>query len=274
MFLQVFLVILQRYLTVVKLSVKKFYLILLSIMIACIGCEWRMQSDLHSEADKVVERYDRLEAFFLTTGDFSALQQMQTRYPMQTRRLIEDVLKLGQVDDAHINVRFLSFFQDSTLQSLIAEVGHQYGNMEDVDKQLSKSFERMSRLLPELKMPEVYTQIGSLDQSIVVDGSLLGISLDKYLGADYPLYVKYGYSEKQRSMMVRDYIVPDCLAFYLLSSFPAPDDSLRIQQMGRIQYTVNCIMEREVFENDWVEDARRYMSSHKGLSFTELLEGK
>ena len=243
-------------------------------MIACIGCEWRMQSDLHSEADKVVERYDRLEAFFLTTGDFSALQQMQTRYPMQTRRLIEDVLKLGQVDDAHINVRFLSFFQDSTLQSLIAEVGHQYGNMEDVDKQLSKSFERMSRLLPELKMPEVYTQIGSLDQSIVVDGSLLGISLDKYLGADYPLYVKYGYSEKQRSMMVRDYIVPDCLAFYLLSSFPAPDDSLRIQQMGRIQYTVNCIMEREVFENDWVEDARRYMSSHKGLSFTELLEGK
>lgn len=274
MFLQVFLVILHRNLTVVKLSVKKFYLILLCIMLACIGCEWRMQSDLHSESDMIIERYDRLEAFFLTTGDFSALQQMQTRYPMQTRRLIEDVLKLGQVDDAHINVRFLSFFQDSTLQSLIAEVGHQYGNMEDVDKQLSKSFERMTRLLPNVKTPEVYTQIGSLDQSIVVDGRLLGISLDKYLGADYSLYVKYGYSEKQRSMMVREYIVPDCLAFYLLSTFPAPNDSLRFQHMGRIQYTVNRIMDSEVFENARVEDARKYMSNHKGLSFTELLEGK
>lgn len=274
MFLQVFLVILHRNLTVVKLSVKKFYLILLCIMLACLGCEWRLQSDLHSESDMVIERYDRLEAFFLTTGDFSALQQMQTRYPMQTRRLIEDVLKLGQVDDAHINVRFLSFFQDSTLQSLIAEVSRQYGNMEDVDKQLSKSFERMTRLLPDVKTPEVYTQIGSLDQSIVVDGRLLGISLDKYLGADYPLYVKYGYTEKQRSMMVREYIVPDCLAFYLLSTFPAPSDSLRFQHMGRIQYTVNRIMDSEVFENARVEDARKYMSNHKALSFTELLEGK
>ena len=274
MFLKVFLVILRHYLTVTGLFVKKIYLILLCIMFACFGCKWRLQSGSHSESDMVIERYDRLEASFLTTGDFSALQQMQTRYPMQTRRLIEDVIKLGKVDDAHINVRFLSFFQDSTLQALIAEVGRQYEKMDDVDKQLSKSFGRMTHLLPELKHPEVYTQIGSLDQSVVVDGTLLGISLDKYLGADYPLYVKYGYSEKQRSMMLRDYIVPDCLGFYLLSHYPAPSDSLRLQHMGRIQHTVNCLMDRKIFENAHVEEARHYMNNHKGLTFAELLEGK
>lgn len=243
-------------------------------MFACIGCEWRMQSDLHSESDMFIERYDRIEAFFLTTGDFSALQQMQTRYPMQTRRLIEDVIQLGKVDDAHINARFLSFFQDSTLQSLIAEVGRQYGDMEDIDKMLSRSFARLSQLLPDVKTPVVYTQIGSLDQSVVVDEGLLGISLDKYLGADYPLYVKYGYSEKQRSMMVRDYIVPDCLSFYLLSLYPSPSDSLRFRHMGRIQHTVNCVMNRKFFENAHVEEAQHYMNEHKELAFSELLEGK
>ena len=42
-------------------------------------------------------------------------------------------------------------------------------------------------------MPEVYTQVGAFDQSIIVANDMLGISLDKYLGADYPLYRKFGY---------------------------------------------------------------------------------
>ena len=68
-----------------------------------------------------VERYDRVQSLYLTTGDFSALQQMNTVYPMQTRTLIEDVLRIGKVNDPEINTKFLRFYQDSTLQSLISE---------------------------------------------------------------------------------------------------------------------------------------------------------
>lgn len=38
-----------------------------------------------------VERYDRLESRYVITGDFSALQQMNTEYPIETRTLVEDV---------------------------------------------------------------------------------------------------------------------------------------------------------------------------------------
>jgi len=242
-------------------------------MCLCFGCEWRLRSDVHPETGLFIERYDRTEAFFLTTGDFSALQQMQTHYPMQTRRLIEDVLQLGKVDDDHINIRFLSFFQDRNLQALIKEVDKQYADMSDIDKRLSASFDRLIQLLPGLEIPVVYAQIGSLDQSIIVGDSLLGISLDKYLGADYPLYVKYGYTERQRSMMTRSYIVPDCLSFYLLSIYPAPADSLRDLHMGRIQHTVNTVLKERFFNNEFVDMASRQMKMHKGLSFSELLEG-
>lgn len=264
----------HRNLTVVRLFVKKIYLILLVLMCTCLGCEWRLRSDLRPESDLFIERYDRTEAFFLTTGDFSALQQMQTHYPMQTRRLIEDVLQLGKVDDEHINIRFLSFFQDSTLQALISEVGRQYDDMSDIDQSLRESFEQFSQLFPNAETPIVYTQIGSLDQSIVVGDSLLGISLDKYLGADFPLYVKYGYSERQRSMMTREYIVPDCLVFYLLSLYPAPSDSLHEVHMGRIQHSVNSMLKQQFFKSPYVEQARQQMDENKGLSFPELLEGE
>ena len=252
----------------------KIYGILLVVMLLCLGCEWHMRSEKTIDSGALIERYDRMESFFLTTGDFSALQQMQTLYPMQTRRLIEDVLQLGKVDDAHINTRFFVFFQDSTLQSLLAEVGRQYEDMSDVNEKLSVAFEHLKNFIPQIEIPIVYTQIGSLDQSIVVGDGLLGISLDKYLGADYPLYLKYGYSERQRSMMTRDYIVPDCMAFYLLSLYPLPADSLRDIHMGRIQYVVNRILNHEFFENDYVKQAQRQMHNDKELSFSRLLEKK
>ena len=66
-----------------------------------------------SEDDEAIaiDRYDRIQSLYLTTGDFSALQQMNTVYPMQTRTLIEDVLRIGKVDDPETNSRFFRFFQ-------------------------------------------------------------------------------------------------------------------------------------------------------------------
>lgn len=254
---------------------RKIYVILLFVMVACLGCEWRLRNDLkHVEPDTFVERYDKIETFFLTTGDFSALQQMQTQYPMQTRRLIEDVLRLGKVEDAYIKTRFYNYFQDSTLQKLIAEVGSQYGEMDDLDEELENAFDRLRDLVPEAKIPYVYTQIGSLDQSICVGDGVLGISLDKYLGEDYPLYIKYGYTERQRATMVRSFIAPDCLGFYLLSLFPFTDEMDKEQRdihMGRIQFVVNEALEESVFDNEFV-DAARQLKEDDDLSYSDLLK--
>ena len=93
---------------------------LLLTLFVCIGCEWQFSSS-NDDVQVTVERYDRIQSLYLTTGDFSALQQMNTIYPMQTRTLIEDVLRIGKVDDQQINTKFLRFYQDSTLQSIISE---------------------------------------------------------------------------------------------------------------------------------------------------------
>ena len=243
------------------------------MMLACIGCEWRLRSDfMQSSDDSFIERYDKAESFFLTTGDYSALQQMQTRYPGETRRLIEDVLKLGTVADPYIKTRFYGYFQDSTLQMIIDEVARQYGDMSDLDEQLQSAFDRLQELLPGVEIPKVYTQITSLDQSIVVDSGQLAISLDKYLGADYPLYRKFGYSDFQLKMMNRENIVPDCISFYLLSLYQKPDTLDRDVHMGRIQHVVNSTLDRKVFEGEHVQKAEQLTVA--GCSFAQLLENR
>ena len=257
----------------------KVYYFLLIVMFGCISCEWQFSMD--EDVEVVVDRYDRIQSLYLTTGDFSALQQMNTVYPMQTRTLIEDVLRIGKVDDQLISKKFLRFYQDSTLQIIIAEAEQQYANMDDINADLTTGFKYLRENLPGFEVPEVYAQIGSLDQSVIVGNNSIGICLDKYLGTDYPLYQKpqYGYSKSQLELMNRQYIVPDCVAFYLLRHYPMPiegDDTTHLKRthMARIQYVVNQVTDSRVFSNDEVSEVEKYMTSHPEVSIKQLLSAK
>ncbi len=256
----------------------KVYYILFVVLLCCVSCEWQLKSP--GEENKLtINRYDRVQSLYLTTGDFSALQQMNTVYPTQTRTLIEDVIRIGKVNDPEINMKFLRFYQDSILQSLINEVEQQYANITDVNDEMSEAFGNLKEMLPNMEIPQIYTQIGSLDQSVVIGNNSIGICLDKYLGADCPLYQKpeYGYTPYQLQMMNRSYIVPDCVGFYLLSLYPMPHDRAltqveRDKHIGKIQWVVNRVLGKEQFNNQYVEMADRYMESHQGVTADQLLK--
>lgn len=259
---------------------KRIYAILLSLLVVfCLdSCDWKFKiTGEEDDPDRIeIQRYDRLESRYLTTGDFSALQQMNTTYPVETRTLVEDVLKLGAVTDSHINNKFLSFFQDSTLQNIIADAEAQYANMDDLYDMLTNSFIKLKDLLPNVQHPIIYTQIGALDQSIIVGDKLIGISLDKYLGKDYPVYQRY-YPEQQRETMERKYIVPDCLTFYLLSLYPMKDHD-QISQLGRdlhigkVMWTVNQILPHPMFKSKYISLVDHYMKHHKDVTVDQLLK--
>lgn len=260
-------------------NIFKYTQLLAAILLICSACEFKFKPNEEMDTAVLsVQRYDRLESRYLTTGDFSALQQMNTDYPIETRTLIEKMLQLGTVTDANISNRFLMFYQDSTLQTLIAEAEAEYANMDDINKQLKESFERLNAWLPELQHPTFYAQIGALDQSIVVGEHSVGISLDKYMGSEYPLYKKF-YSSQQRASMTRSYIVPDCLTFYLLSIYPMDDFESRSQldrdlHMGKIMWIANKALNKEVFTSSYVKTIGSYMKRNPKMTVRQLLESK
>ncbi len=246
-------------------------------MVLLSACELKLKpyGEDGKAAPFAVQRYDRLESRYLTTGDFSALQQMNIDFPMETRTLIEDVLQIGEVNDPEINTKFLKFYQDTTLQSIIADAEAQYANMSDINEQLGKAFGKMHKIFPEVKMPIVYSQIGAFDQSIIIGDNAIGISLDKYLGADYPLYKKY-YSPQQRATMSREYIVPDCLCFFLLSEFPMKDHDTRSQyerdmHMGKIMWVVNRLVNRNIFRTRFTTAVEKTVHGSNDKTIRDML---
>lgn len=255
------------------------YTILFAMLCWLYGCEWKLRPSEEEDgrAPIEVQRYDRLQSLYMQTGDFSALQQMNTNYPMETRTLIEKVLQIGSVDDPDINDRFLRFYQDTTLQTVISDVAAMYAKVDDLDKDLNMVFSRLEKAVPGFPVPTVYAQIGAFAQSIVIGNQSIGISLDKYLGSDYPLYQKYGYSPQQLQMMSREYIVPDCITFYLLSLYPLRDFESRPQvdrdlHMGKVMWVANKLLSKQVFKTPYVKRVDRFMRRHPTFGMERLLK--
>lgn len=258
--------------------IKKIYFILLIVLVLFSSCEWKLKSneDDYDASAMKVERYDRLESRYVITGDFSALQQMNTEYPIETRTLVEKMLHIGEVSDHDISERFLRFFQDSTLQTLVSDVESEYASMDDINQGLRTAFGNLKEWVPEMPLPRVYAQIGALDQSIVVGDRIIGISLDKYMGAKYPIYQKFGYSNEQLESMGRNYIVPDCISFYLLSLYPMDNYDSRTQlekdlHMGKVMWVVNKAMGDNIFDTDYTRMVAHYMHRHPKVTVSQLL---
>lgn len=254
---------------------RKLCLFYIALFLFC-ACDFKFKNEESETVESVeIQRYDRLESLYLTTGDFSALQQMSTDYPVETRTLIEDVLKLGTVEDPDINSKFLAFYQDSTLQNIIIEAEAQYASIDDLNKSFTAAFKKLQGWVPELKAPLIYTQICALDQSIIIGDASVGISLDKYLGEDFPTYARY-YTAEQRKTMTRENILPDCLSFYLLSRYHLPNFGTRPQfdrdmHVGKIQWVVNKAIDRNFFQSEYVTKITQHMAKHPNLSIKELL---
>ena len=262
----------------ISLRVKKVLGLLIVALMVFVACDIKLKpfEDDESGHEIMVCRYDRLESQYLTTGDFSALQQMNMDYPIETRTLIEDVLRLGEVNDPQINNKFLVFFQDTTLQKILSDAESQYANMDDINARLNDAFGRLKAYVPSIPVPQVYAQISALDQSIVIGNRSIGISLDKYLGRDYPLYKKF-YLPSQTESMTRENIVPDCLSFYLLSLYPMNDFEARTQierdlHIGKIMWVCNIALGQKFFKSHYISAVGKYMAANKGISVEALLK--
>lgn len=185
---------------------------------------WLRHTSARAETEQTLRilRYDRLEEDFISTGSVAAWQRMNTEFPLETRTLIEDILRLGKADSEGIEDSLRVLYSDPVLRIVRADVAREYTDISSTERQLDCAFDNLRRAIPGFVTPKVYTQLSALHESIVIGDSLIGISLDKYLGSDYPLYRPY-FSANQRATMERRRIVTDALTFYLRAAYPYVD---------------------------------------------------
>lgn len=255
-----------------------FLLCALSLASLWAACTLGTSSAKEDSREISIFRYEKLLGEYVRSNSFSALSKLTKSHREPTKILIEDVLAIGRVEEDSIMERLRHFYADTTLQRLQHDVDVAFADIRWIEKELTKGFRRLKREVPATQIPHVYTQVSAFNESIVVVDSLLGISLDKYMGEDYPLYRRF-YHDYQRRTMKPERIVTDCLLFFLLSRYDIDYyEQLSMMDLilyyGKVYYVVQQILgQKTVFETiGYSSDEIAWCLKHEKALWNELFE--
>ena len=121
------------------------------------------------------------------------------------------VIGIGDPDGEQWKTAFILFATDLQNLTLWDDVKKAWPDQKPLESDLENAFRHYRYYFPGKVIPEVITCISAFNNSIIVDDSLLMISLDRYLGADSKYYPGLGIFDYQSRKMTPAYTVSDCM---------------------------------------------------------------
>jgi hypothetical protein len=192
-----------------------------------------------------INRFDSALLQWIDSDDPAVLAQIKSAYPRMTDVLGNALFHGNNPDSAAFFDRLINYYSEPALHSLYKDAIEYYSpdspEMAGITEELSRGFGQMRKLFPSMQIPAVYLHVSGLQQNVIVADSLLSCSIDKYLGANYPLYEDFFYAW-QRKSMIPGRVAKDCLKAWLKSEYPyRGKDNVLLDRMiyeGKIIYVL------------------------------------
>ena len=231
---------------------QNIYFILLTILILTNFSSCDIASEQNSSIEQIhINRFDK-DLYQLITLETPELQkQIATDYPEMLKVIGLGIFRMQDTQHPDFFDRLVNYYSEPALNRLYQDALKAFESIETIETNLSAGFHYLKTNFPTMQIPAVYMHVSGLQQNILVDDSLLSISIDKYMGADYSLYQDYFYAYQLRKMNP-DCIVPDYLKAWLLSEYPfTGNDRIlldRIIHEGKIKYIIHQALQKDLPE--------------------------
>ena len=155
------------------------------------------------------------------------------------------MISIGGTDQEDFPEMLYSFISDTLNRKLELIVAEKIDTIQ-LRKELEQAFKHYKYYFPNKEIPEIYTCISGFNQSVFTSTDYIGISLEKYLGANFPLYTQLGIEQYMQQKMHKDMIPVDCMRAWCTGEFPYNDSvntllSYMIYE-GKIQYFLDAML--------------------------------
>ncbi len=230
-----------------KLIITSFLIITLIQISACKRDHYKVNV---SSIDVNVE-IKRLEKdlFSLNPEDIAGnIPLLKKKFP-GFLQLFSWVIKTGDVNDPSFGdflVRFCTDKQNNDVYQYTLKV---FPDISAIENELENAFRHYEYYFPGRPVPAVYTCITGFNYSIITSDTILGISLDRYLGSDCEFYPRLGIYSYISARMTPSNVVPDCIYGWADSEWTfdstgyASDNVLsRIMHYGKLKYFEKCML--------------------------------
>lgn len=218
----------------------------LVVFLCLIGFLTACSSQPENAAPIILTRYDQELQTFLHSNNSVEEQTFLSRHSAFYSLYTAEILQLPQKDSA-LKSCLIQKFSLPYMQQLQQGVDSGFVNVKDIERQLTHAFDKYRSLMPDDSLPrQIYTHTSGLQQQIVNFDTILAVSLDHYLGAQFPLYRSI-FNPYQLQRKSREYIVPDILRVILYTRHPLSTNTqpTLLQEMiyeGKILYSLQRLL--------------------------------
>jgi len=259
-----------------------FFLSLLVISTLLVSC---LHKNNESEIIKTpvnldFRRFDKELMSLDMTKVVDSLPYFQKKYGSFFEVFNTQIINIGSSYSAGYPTILNRFVTDYTVSMVNKEVQSKFTNIDSLKEKLTIGFKHYKYYLPNFQVPIIATYVAGLNQSMFATDSVLGIGLDKYLGANCSFYERMGTPKYIRMRFTREKMASDAFFTLALSKFPMPDSAENVlSQMlyqGKLMYFVKKMLPEEAdslifgFTNKQVE----WCSENEKQMWTFLVEHK
>lgn len=226
-----------------------------------------------------IQRFDKALYELIETNDTLLQAQLRQSYPQMLDILGKGILNLQSPTVPEFFDKIVNYYSEPTLKGLYQDAILQYENIAQIEQALGNGFAWLKIGFPTMQIPAVYMHVSGFSQNVLVGDSLLSISIDKYLGKEYPLYQNFFY-EFQRRLMIPERVVPDYIAGWLMSEYPFEGkENVLLDRMiyeGKIKYLIHQAFPEITVENlmGYTEEEYQWCRTNEANLWKAIIERK
>jgi hypothetical protein len=231
-------------------QLSKIFLILLITASIASSCK-RNHYKVNTSSIKVELKIKRLEKDLFSMNPeevIPSIPGLKQKYG-SFLQLFSYVINTGDVNDSSFGDFLLRFCSDKQNTEVYSLTIKKFPDVTQIEGGLRDAFKHYKYYFPDKNVPQVVTCIAGFNNSIITGDSLLGIGLDRYLGADCEYYPRLNIYKYIAARMTPENIVPDCMYGWAASEwdfstlkYPADNVLSEIVHEGKLKYFEKCML--------------------------------
>lgn len=165
-------------------------LCLSALLFVLSGCEEnRLEVDVsHIETNVNIQRWDS-SWFAMTPVTYRELRpEWEAQNPEFFKRYVQDILRLGSVEDSNLFRTIRSFVTDPSILQVHQEVQKTFPDLTDLQIRLNNAWKHYLFYFPEKQIPSHISIEGGFNVPLALTENEIGIPLEMYLGQDCQFY--------------------------------------------------------------------------------------
>ncbi len=170
------------------------------------------------------------------------LDKLVQKYPDFMKAYGHQIVKAGLPDSKLYTERMWSFITYDANKDIVDSANVLYPDFDFLQTDLNKGFQYYKYYFPQGEIPKIFLMVSGFSQSIAVDSTWVGVSIEKYLGTQCVFYEWLQIPKYLRKGMTKEKIAPDVLRAMALTQYPensANEDLVNsMVYNGKVKYFV------------------------------------